>query len=270
MDQLSPDHLEQVIRLVQQASKEVIEIYERGFEITRKEDGSPLTAADLASHAVLVAGLSGLLPSTRVISEESALDVLEARTGSQFWLVDPLDGTKEFVRRTGEFTVNVALIREGVPRLGVVSAPALGTLYAGIVGGTVFRIDTTGERTAIEVNRDIDDGLIVVGSRSHGDPQLMEKYLQGRKVRQFIGVGSSLKFCRIAEGKADLYPRFGRTMEWDTAAGHAVLLAAGGFVETLAGDPLAYGKPGLENPDFVARSRWVDALPTGSEERREV
>jgi 3'(2'), 5'-bisphosphate nucleotidase len=246
--------LERVIELVRTASSRVLEVYRQPFEVEQKEDGSPLTEADMASHRVLVDGLEGLLPGTPVISEESADPVLTSHPGRRFWLVDPLDGTKEFIKRRGEFTVNVALVEDGTPELGVVAAPALDTIYAGIVGETAFRIDPSGERQPIRVNRNTGEGLIVVGSRSHGDPEAMDRYLDGREVREFIGVGSSLKFCRIAEGKADLYPRFGRTMEWDTAAGHAVLLAAGGTVETLDGTPLRYGKPGLDNPHFVART----------------
>jgi 3'(2'), 5'-bisphosphate nucleotidase len=245
--------LESVIRLVGEASSRVLEVYGRPFDVELKSDGSPLTEADLGAHRVLVAGLAPLLPGVPVISEESPPEAHTGAAAPRFWLVDPIDGTKEFVRRTGEFTVNVALIREGRPLLGVVSAPALDTLYAGIVGETAFRIDPDGQRKPLRV-RQPGDGIVVVGSRSHGDPRRMEKFLEGRDVREFVGVGSSLKFCRIAEGRADLYPRFGRTMEWDTAAGHAVLAAAGGRVETLEGDPLGYGKPGLENPHFVARA----------------
>lgn len=248
--------LETVIDLVRTASTKVLEIYQRPFEVERKDDGSPLTEADLASHRILVAGLENLVGDAPVISEESA-EASRGTSASRFWLVDPLDGTREFVNRNGEFTVNVALIEDGAPRLGVVSAPVLGKIYAGIVGDGAFRIDEDGTRTPIRVNRDIENGVVVVGSRSHGDPELMERFLEGRNVRDFRAAGSSLKFCTVAEGLADLYPRFGRTMEWDTAAGHAVLLAAGGFVETLNGEPLRYGKPGLENPHFVARSRWV-------------
>lgn len=249
--------LETVIDLVRAASASVLEVYQRPFEVERKDDGSPLTEADLASHRILVAGLENLIENTPVISEESA-EATGGTTASRFWLVDPLDGTREFVNRNGEFTVNVALIEDGAPRLGVVAAPVLGKIYAGIVGDGAFRIKSDGSRTAIQVNPDIADGIVVVGSRSHGNPELMERFLSGRKVRDFRAAGSSLKFCTVAEGRADLYPRFGRTMEWDTAAGHAVLLAAGGYVETLDGQPLGYGKPGLDNPHFVARSKFVE------------
>jgi 3'(2'), 5'-bisphosphate nucleotidase len=245
--------LESVIALVTTASSEVLDVYRRPFEVEIKDDGTPLTEADLRSHRVLAAGLGPLLPDTPVISEESPAAAQTGAGRPRFWLVDPLDGTKEFVRRTDEFTVNVALIENGRPVLGVVSAPALGTLYAGIPNETAFRIDPGGQREPIRV-RSGSEALVVVGSRSHGDPRRMEEFLAGREVQQFLAVGSSLKFCRIAEGAADLYPRFGRTMEWDTAAGHAVLLAAGGRVETLDGQPLGYGKPGLDNPHFVARA----------------
>jgi 3'(2'), 5'-bisphosphate nucleotidase len=250
----SDECLEQVIQLVQEASRKTMEVYAHAFDVVRKEDGSPLTEADLASHSVLVTGLRFLLSDTPVISEESDAETREGSLGGRFWLVDPLDGTKEFVKRTDEFTVNVALIRNGLPTLGVVEAPALGTLYAGIAGKGACRINPRGDRDSIHVNHDFSRGLRVVGSRSHGDPELMDRYLKDVNVRDFLTVGSSLKFCRIAEGEADLYPRFGRTMEWDTAAGHAVLLAAGGRVDTLDGKPLLYGKPNLANPHFVARA----------------
>jgi 3'(2'), 5'-bisphosphate nucleotidase len=175
-----------------------------------------------------------------------------------FWLVDPLDGTKEFVSRNGEFTVNVALIDQGVPVLGVVAAPTLGLLWAGAQGVPAFMDDASGSRRHIRCRDIPPEGLTVMGSRSHGDAAAMERLLAGRRVAQLVAAGSSLKLCRIAEGAADLYPRLGRTMEWDIAAGHAVLLAAGGETSRLDGEPLRYGKAGFENPHFVAHGRpWA-------------
>ncbi len=173
-------------------------------------------------------------------------------SSEQFWLVDPLDGTKEFVSRNGEFTVNIALIENGLPVLGVVLAPALGRLYAGADGVGAFVMGATGNRVGSKVREVPSDGLVVVSSRSHGDAEALERFLAGRKVASSVNAGSSLKFCLVADGVADFYPRFGRTMEWDTAAGHAVLRAAGGRVTDLHGNELVYGKPGFENPHFVA------------------
>ena len=256
MRHVASDLLERLIELAGAASAAVIQVYERRFEVSYKDDGSPLTEADMASHRLISEGLGRIEPDVPVISEENATAAAaDELRGRRFWLVDPLDGTKEFVKRNGEFTVNIALIGEdGAPRLGVVSAPTLGSTYAGIVGEGAWRIEAGGQRVGIRVDRDVSEGWIVVGSRSHRNARLMEEFLEGRRVRDFIAVGSSLKFCRLAEGAAHLYPRFGRTMEWDTAAGHAVLLASGGAVETFDGKPLAYAKPGLDNPHFVART----------------
>ena len=174
--------------------------------------------------------------------------------GNRFWLVDPLDGTKEFISRNGEFTVNIALIEDGRPLLGVVHIPALSTTYGGIVPGIARRRrDSTS--SAIAARKPPADGVIVLSSRSHGDAEAMEAFLGAEQVGGHRTAGSALKFCLVAEGIADLYPRLGRTMEWDTAAGHAIVLAAGGRVTTLDGAELIYGKPGFDNPHFVARGR---------------
>jgi 3'(2'), 5'-bisphosphate nucleotidase len=170
---------------------------------------------------------------------------------NRFWLVDPIDGTKEFISRNGEFTVNIGLIDHGVPILGLVLAPALGRLFVGAQGLGAWVEDGLGRR-AIAVRAVPDAGLTVVGSRRHGDTAAVDALLAGRLVAAHTTVGSSLKLCLVAEGEADVYPRFGRTMEWDIAAGDAVLRAAGGAVRTVAGAPLGYGKPQFENPDFVA------------------
>ena len=216
-----------------------------------KADGSPVTAADQAAEDIILPALRALTPDIPVVSEEEASKGLSPEvTGSRFWLVDPLDGTREFLNGNGEFTVNIALIEHGVPVLGVVVVPALGDTYAGAAGAAVLE-DKSGER-AISIRSVPEDGLTVVGSRSHGDAEAMEKFLDGRKIAAFRAAGSSLKLCLIARGEADLYPRLGTTMEWDIAAGHAVLRAAGGRVETIDGKAFTYGKAGYKNPHFVA------------------
>ena len=177
------------------------------------------------------------------------------RAWPRFWLVDPLDGTKEFLKRNGEFTVNIALIERGTPVLGVVLAPASGRLFAGAAGAGAFVEDESGRRMTIVCRRVPAAGLTVVSSRSHGDVEALNAYLAGRIVASHVTAGSSLKFCLVAGGEADLYPRFGRTMEWDTAAGHAILRAAGGRVTDLNGAELRYGKPDFANPHFVAMGR---------------
>jgi 3'(2'), 5'-bisphosphate nucleotidase len=217
-----------------------------------KTDGSPVTAADQAAEDIILPRLRALTPDIPVVSEEEASKGLTPDvTGSRFWLVDPLDGTKEFISGNGEFTVNIALIERGVPVLGVVVIPARGETFAGTGPGGATLTDATGTRP-ITVRMAPDCGLTVVGSRSHGDATAMDLFLAGRQVAEFRPAGSSLKLCLIAKGEADLYPRLGTTMEWDIAAGHAVLAAAGGRVETVDGQPFTYGKPEYRNPHFAA------------------
>jgi 3'(2'), 5'-bisphosphate nucleotidase len=221
-------------------------------EATLKTDGSPVTAADQAAEDIILPALKALTPGIPIISEEAATKGLcPAVLGGTFWLVDPLDGTREFLNGNGEFTVNIALIEDGQPVLGVVVAPALNQTYAGGGSGTAMLADAQGERP-IAVRAIPPEGETVVGSRSHGDATAMAAFLRDHKVAAFRTAGSSLKLCLIARGEADLYPRLGTTMEWDIAAGHAVLRAAGGTVRTLDGDPFRYGKPGYRNPHFVA------------------
>ena len=259
--------LEALIGLVQQAGELILQVYERDFSVLAKADASPVTEADWRAEALITPALQALLPGVQVVAEEAAAAGLApaAGLGERFWLVDPLDGTREFVQRNGEFTVNVALIEQGRPVLGVVLAPALGQLYAGAVGCGAF-VQTgadAGTRRPIEARRPPAEGLTVLTSRSHGDPAALNAFLAGQPVARIRPAGSSLKLCLLAAGEADLYPRFGRTMEWDIAAGQAVLEAAGGRVEDLQGRPLRYGKPGFENPDFVAWGQHADAA-TGS------
>ncbi len=237
---------------VRSASVVVLEVYASDFEVDRKGDASPVTEADRRAEAVIVDVLQRLAPGLPIVAEE-AFSVGEAADAAErFWLVDPLDGTKEFVSRNGEFTVNVALIERGRPVVGVVAAPALGRTWVGVVGEGAWTHDAAGRRD-IRCRHVPAEGLTVVASRSHGDAQALDAYLSGRKVAASRSAGSSLKLCLVASGEADLYPRLGRTMEWDIAAGHAVVLAAGGEVTDLLGNPLRYGKAGFENPHFVAR-----------------
>jgi 3'(2'), 5'-bisphosphate nucleotidase len=234
------------------AGQAILEIYAKDFEVTHKADESPLTQADLASHRLIRDALARLTPNLPLLSEESAEIDFETRASwPEYWLVDPLDGTKEFVNRNGEFTVNIALIREHEPILGVVHVPVTGVTYTGIVGAGASRRVTGSEPAPIRVRVPSAQPVRVVGSRSHANPRLRQ-YLELLGDYELVSMGSSLKFCLLAEGKADLYPRLGPTSEWDTAAAHAVVLAAGGRVVTLDNRPLQYNrKPSLLNPEFL-------------------
>ncbi|GAB4069301.1 3'(2'),5'-bisphosphate nucleotidase CysQ [Ancylobacter sonchi] len=248
-----------LVRLALRAGRVVMDVYATEFTVSEKGDRSPVTEADQRAEAVILEGLQDLAPEIPVVAEEEFAAGRVPEIGGRFFLVDPLDGTREFLARNGEFTVNIALVENGVPTVGVVHAPALGLLYAGRPGH-VFKAKAEGERlgseTPIAVRR-APATLQVVGSRSHGSPQTAE-WLQRFPEHSFVSAGSSLKFCLLAEGVADLYPRHGRTMEWDTAAGDAILRAAGGAVLTFDGAPLRYGKHAqaedtdFANPHFVA------------------
>lgn len=237
--------------IARRAGDEIMAVYATDFGVRGKSDASPVTEADERAEALIVPALQALAPDVPVVAEEAVAAGRVPEVGRRFWLVDPLDGTKEFISRNGEFTVNIALVEDGAPRLGVVLAPALGRLFAGVVGQGAW-VEEGGLRRAIAVRRPPAEGLTVVASRSHGDAAALEAYLAGRRVARQVSAGSSLKLCLVAAGEADLYPRLGRTMEWDIAAGHAVLAAAGGSVNDLGGRPLRYGKPGFDNPHFVA------------------
>jgi 3'(2'), 5'-bisphosphate nucleotidase len=247
---------DQIEAIARDAGEAILAIYNTEFEVRRKDDASPVTEADEAAEAVILAGLAKVSPDVPVIAEESvAAGHIPDVSGGRFWLVDPLDGTKEFINRNGEFTVNIALIENGVPVLGVVYAPAIGRMFCGSAHGA-----TTSTRAAdgsfpaatpIRARPAPEDGLTVVASRSHKDYKT-EDFLKDFAVKELKSAGSSLKLCLIAAAEADMYPRLGRTMEWDIAAGHAVLRAAGGTVTTVEGAAFLYGKPGFENPFFVA------------------
>jgi 3'(2'), 5'-bisphosphate nucleotidase len=236
---------------IERAGAAIMRIYDAGFSVQHKDDDSPLTSADLESQRVIIEGLQRITPGVPILSEESAAAPwAERQTWRELWVVDPLDGTREFVKRNGEFTVNVALVAEHEPLLGIVAAPALGVVYWGVPGiGAFCRMH--GEDSRIQTAPP-QRPLRVVGSRSHPSAQTAE-YLSRLGPHITTPIGSSLKFCLLAEGKADLYPRFGPTSEWDTAAGQAVLEAAGGHVTRMDGHRLRYNcRESLINGDFVA------------------
>jgi 3'(2'), 5'-bisphosphate nucleotidase len=248
--------LPDIVALARAAGDVALRFYvDKSATVRAKDDRSPVTDADDASEAVILAGLRKLTPGIPIVSEEATARG-ETNLGDplprSFWLVDPLDGTREFVNRTGEFAVNIGLIHERRPVLGVVHGPVDGITYFADDGGARMRRGG-GPAQAIRARRAPPDGMVVVSSRSHGDKAALAAYLEDYKIAEKKITGSALKFGVIAAGKADLYPRLGPTMEWDTAAGHAILNAAGGSLTTLAGQELLYGKPGFTNPDFIAR-----------------
>lgn len=243
------------------AGREIMTIYAGPMAAREKADLTPVTEADEAAERIILQGLKTQDPQVPVISEEAAAAGFIPKTGERFYLVDPLDGTKEFLSRNGEFTVNIALIDRGAPVAGIVLAPAMGRIFCGEAAKGAFEARLEAEHDVktlawrpLKARKASAEGPVVVASRSHRDERT-EAYLKCLKVRKIVSAGSSLKFCLIASGEADLYPRFGRTMEWDTAAGHAVLAAAGGHVELETGEPLTYGKTarGYDNPAFIAR-----------------
>ena len=253
-------------RLALEAGAKIMEIYESGELDTRaKADESPVTAADEASDAVISEGLAAAFPDIALVTEEQA--DTHAATDSRFLIVDPLDGTREFVKRRGEFTVNIAYVEDGVPLRGVVYAPARGRLFYTRADGQSVEetgaLDKAAPGTLMPIHVSTPDNgaLMVVASKSHRDAAT-DDYIARYAVRDMTSAGSSLKFCLVATGEADLYPRLGRTMEWDTAAGDAVLRGAGG--RTVRFDdhqPLVYGKPGFENPFFIAHAPGVELIP---------
>ena len=249
-------NFDKVCAIARDAGSAIMEIYAGEFDVELKGDNSPLTCADRASHQVIVEGLQEATPDIPILSEEGRdIPYVERAAWSRFWLVDPIDGTKEFIKRNGEFTVNIALIEDGRVIAGVVYVPAQDTMYFGRLGAGAWKIEGHEEPVKITVRAaDESLGLTVVMSRSHPSPEL-EEYLREVKVAEAMPVGSSLKLCVVAEGKADLYPRLGPTMEWDTAAGHAVVEAAGGTVSQVDGAPLMYNKENLLNPYFIVRGR---------------
>jgi len=257
--------VEPIVALSRQAGDAILEVYATDFDVQAKDDDSPLTQADMASHHVIDQGLKDLTPGIPVISEESGLpDFDERGQWDMYWLIDPLDGTKEFVNRNGEFTVNIALIDGNRPVLGVVHVPVTNKTYTGCEGVGATVRDDGGAPQFIEVAGETSDPVRVVGSRSHRGASL-DAFLEQLGDVEMLAMGSSLKFCIVAEGKADIYPRLGLTSEWDTAAAQAVVEQAGGAVVELDGSPLAYNaKADILNPYFLVRGpddrNWLGLL----------
>ncbi len=259
-------YLEDVRALAAEAGRRILDVYERAFTVMHKADRSPLTEADHAAHETIAAGLLRYTPEIPLLSEESAaVDYTERARWPRYWLVDPLDGTKEFVNRNGEFTVNIALIENARPVLGVVYVPVLALCYYGCRGAGAFK--QRGNEPARRLVARRYDGCskpIVVASRSHASPRLAH-FLAAIGEHDLVSMGSAMKLCLVAEGAADVYPRLGPTMEWDTAAAQCVVEEAGGRVTDWQGRPLVYNKPDLHNPPFVVSGAgdydWTRHLP---------
>ncbi|SFU65124.1 3'(2'),5'-bisphosphate nucleotidase CysQ [Halomonas korlensis] len=251
--------LSDIERIARDAGEAIMAVYARDFTVEEKADKSPLTEADKAAHDVIVSGLEALPGNIPVLSEENTEGFAGVDADGRYWLVDPLDGTKEFIKRNGEFTVNIALIENGRPVLGVVVAPALDVAYLAAEGVGAFKVEGSGERQPIHVGGKPRAGASyrVVGSRSHPSPDLSD-WLKTLGSHDMVPMGSSLKLCLVAEGAADVYPRLGPTCLWDTGAAQAVVEQAGGRVETLEGQPLSYANPSdYLNPHFVVAG-WND------------
>ncbi|HSS64366.1 MAG TPA: 3'(2'),5'-bisphosphate nucleotidase CysQ [Gammaproteobacteria bacterium] len=247
-----------LVDIAERAGREILAVYGACFDVRTKRDATPVTEADERAEKLILKALAEIAPEIPVVAEES---VAEGRVpeikGSPFFLVDPLDGTKEFVSRNGEFTVNIALVENDAPLIGAIHVPVLEESYWCDGDGAAWR--RRGARDAERIRcRKPNDGLVVVASRSHRDSKT-DAFLQKFRIKEQISAGSSIKFCRVAEGAADLYPRLGRTMEWDVAAGHAIVNAAGGSVTTLDDEPFTYGKPDFANPFFVVRGLRPDS-----------
>jgi 3'(2'), 5'-bisphosphate nucleotidase len=246
--------LDDLAEAAREAGEAILEIVSRGFETETKSDFSPVTEADRAAELVILGALARVAPGVPVVAEEEVAAGRIPQHGDTYFLVDPLDGTKEFIRGGHDYTVNIGLIERGVPKLGVVFAPATGRLHGGCVGSGAW-VDGSDGRQEI-VTRGREERMTAVASKSHLNQATIDYLQEAVGMCDYIAVGSSLKFCILAEGKADIYPRASPTSEWDTAAGHAVLLAAGGLVDGPDGLPLAYGKTAFLNRAFVATSGW--------------
>jgi len=248
--------MEAVTDIVDCAAELILDIYNTDFEVRYKDDGSPVTDADQFAEELITKELTKLLPGISVIGEETVAKTRDSLINQHtFWLVDPIDGTKEFIKKNGEFTVNIALIHEQLPILGIVGAPALNCMYRAHGVATSQRRTNSNTWQRISSETIPHEGCVAISSRSHGDKTKLQNLLTNNQIRTYEVLGSSLKFCRVAEGAAHIYPRYGPTREWDTAAGHAILLGAGGAVFVAEDRELQYGKTDWINPDFIARAR---------------
>jgi 3'(2'), 5'-bisphosphate nucleotidase len=257
--------LEEVEAIAREAGAAIMQVYARDFSATQKEDKSPLTEADTAAHEIIVRRLEKLQPALPILSEEAVTDFSGADHSGRYWLVDPLDGTREFIKRNGEFTVNIALIEQGRAILGVVYAPVLNVAYLAAEGLGVYKAEADGRRVPIRVaEHQAGSSWRVVGSRSHAGDSLTA-FLQQLGTHELISMGSSLKFCLVAEGAADVYPRMGPTSLWDTAAAQCVVEQSGGRVIELTGEPISYADPSVVlNPFFLVHGKsavnWADLV----------
>ncbi len=243
------EYLASACEIAKEAGRIIMNYFSNGYEKSTKSDNSPVTEADISANNYITAALKKIAPDIPIISEED--ETLEYHEYKKFFLVDPLDGTKGFVRGEPEFTVNIALIEDKHPVFGVIYCPPQDILYFGMTGKDAYKQIGLNTPRIIKTRLIPNGGLTITRSRSHPSEQTNE-YLKTLDIKEIINSSSSIKLCLIAEGKADIYPRFGRTMEWDTAAGHAILQAAGGKLETTTGNPLLYNKQGFENPSFIA------------------
>ena len=264
MTAITKELLQAVVAIARDAGLAIMQIYNSGdsARLADKSDSSPLTLADLAAHRVIVAGLNALTPDVLVVSEEDEASHAARKAVGEFWLLDPLDGTKEFIARSGDFTVNIALIQNGKAVLGVVDAPAQTTTYWGAQGLGAFKSQGEQAASAISVQAQPPAAapLRIVASKSHLNQETLD-FIAQFGAHELVQAGSSLKLCRVAEGSADIYPRLGLTCEWDTAAAQAVVEAAGGVVTQMDGQPLTYGKPDKLNPHFIVSARpWQQLL----------
>ncbi len=244
--------VDDVLEISQQAGKKILEIYETNFSVTNKDDNSPLTAADMAAHKTICNGLKALTPDIPVLSEESAeIDFDIRKSWQQYWLVDPLDGTREFIKRNGEFSVNIALIEKHKSIMGVIHIPVKNESYTATTMNGAYKYDKHGNKNKINIKQTDSDNITIAGSRSHGN-QKLKTFINRLNSAEVLSIGSSLKFCIVAEGKADIYPRFGPTSEWDTAAAQCIVEEAGGIVVDTNFKSLLYNtKDSLLNPPFI-------------------
>lgn len=243
------EYLVSACEISRSAGHIIMHYFSNGYSKNKKSDDSPITEADIAANKYIIEKLTAIAPHIPIIAEED--ETMGSNEHKRFFLVDPLDGTRSFVRGEPEFTVNIGLIENNQPVFGVIYCPPQDILYFGMVGENAYKQIGSDKPQIIKTRNAPNDGLTVVRSRSHPSKSTND-YLETLQIKELISGSSSVKFCMVAEGSADIYPRFGRTMEWDTAAGHAILNAAGGSVKTTDGNPFLYGKKGFENPAFIA------------------